>query len=328
MQEKETILYFDGGSRGNPGQASGAAVIVLPSGEQYAVSEFLNHATNNEAEYTGLIVGLQKARDLGLQKIIIKGDSKLVINQVKGSWKINSDRLGELCQIVRKLISQFQHTNLIWIPREQNKLADAAANKCMDRGERTTDRHSIRKKEPKAKFLASTQSPVEKLIALGKQAKFKDYANLKSGRDEFTSKKINDLKKLIPEESIKEIDKNWDGNDTYLAKVYRWYLRGLPVEMALKKVRTDAEIEENATGVHPWLHNTKSANDPNPKICQYARGDIVVIKNKYSEENGKIGTIVSQPQLLPSGTWSIEVQIEDRDSTIKLNAQDIKDLEI
>jgi ribonuclease HI len=125
-------LYFDGGSRGNPGKAAGAAVIVMADGTTHKVSKSLEFATNNEAEYTALIIGLEKAKALGIEKLVIKGDSKLVVNQVNGTWKVNSDHLRALCNEVCNLIKDFQDTQIEWIPREQNKLADAAANECMD----------------------------------------------------------------------------------------------------------------------------------------------------------------------------------------------------
>ena len=125
-------LYFDGGSRGNPGRAAGAAVIVMPNQESYTVSEYLPFATNNEAEYTGLIIGLKKALELGIKELEIQGDSNLVVNQVNGAWKVKSDRLRGFCTQARSLLDSFTSVTLTWIPRGKNQLADAAANQCMD----------------------------------------------------------------------------------------------------------------------------------------------------------------------------------------------------
>jgi len=77
--DNSAILYFDGGSRGNPGRAAGAAVIVLAEGNSLTTTRYMERATNNEAEYTGLIIGLEKAQELGLKSLEIRGDSQLVI---------------------------------------------------------------------------------------------------------------------------------------------------------------------------------------------------------------------------------------------------------
>lgn len=82
----EVKIYFDGGSRGNPGPAAGAAVIVLPDGSKEVITEFFDRTTNNVAEYTGLIIGLEKAQELGIKDAIVKGDSNLVVKQVRGEW--------------------------------------------------------------------------------------------------------------------------------------------------------------------------------------------------------------------------------------------------
>jgi ribonuclease HI len=125
-------LYFDGGSRGNPGKAAGAGVILMPDGEKHCVSQYLNFATNNEAEYTGLIVGLEKAQQLGIKNLNIQGDSNLVVNQIQGKWKVKSPNLQSYYEQAKKLINQLSSYQINWIPREANQLADSEANKCMD----------------------------------------------------------------------------------------------------------------------------------------------------------------------------------------------------
>ncbi len=125
-------LYFDGGSRGNPGKAAGAAVLIMPGGDSYTVTCYLPLATCNQAEYTGLIIGLEKAQELGVTALNVKGDSQLVINQMKGAWKIKSENLEALAARARGLIRGFSKVDLQWVARNENKLADAAANRCMD----------------------------------------------------------------------------------------------------------------------------------------------------------------------------------------------------
>jgi ribonuclease HI len=129
---RAAILYFDGGSRGNPGIAAGAAVLLLTDHPPHTVTQYLPKATNNEAEYTGLIIGLEKARELGITTLKIHGDSQLVLNQVKGTWKLKSENLRSFYDRARQLLSEFEDIKLEWIERAKNHLADAAANRCMD----------------------------------------------------------------------------------------------------------------------------------------------------------------------------------------------------
>jgi ribonuclease HI len=126
------ILYFDGGSRGNPGIAAGAAVLQLAEGESHIVSDFMKYATNNEAEYTGLVIGLEKAQKLGIKTLEVRGDSQLIINQVNGRWKVKSENLQGLYNQARRLMMQFNKINISWIPRKDNHLADTAVNQCID----------------------------------------------------------------------------------------------------------------------------------------------------------------------------------------------------
>jgi ribonuclease HI len=125
-------LFFDGGARGNPGEAAGAAVLIMPDGQKHLVSKYLKFATNNEAEYCGLILGLKKAQSLGIQNLDIKGDSNLIINQVNKKWKVKSPNLQNLYQEACDLLKEFNRVSLNWIPREKNKLADQAVNQCID----------------------------------------------------------------------------------------------------------------------------------------------------------------------------------------------------
>jgi ribonuclease HI len=156
-------LYFDGGSRGNPGIAAGAAVLVLPDKQTYTVSRYLAHATNNEAEYTGLIIGLEKARELGLKSLKIHGDSQLVINHVKGTWKLKSENLRPLLTQSQKLIARFDRVQLEWIARAQNHLADAAANHCMDSGGKSTP-EAVSQRKPAEKPVNDGETDLETLL--------------------------------------------------------------------------------------------------------------------------------------------------------------------
>jgi len=127
------ILMFDGGSRGNPG-ICGAGHVIMYNGEQISSGSAIvsTNNTNNYAEYMSLINGMNDAYAKGIQKLIVKGDSLLVINQITGKWKIRSAPLQNLHAEVIDKISQFNTISFHHVPREENTLADAEANKAMN----------------------------------------------------------------------------------------------------------------------------------------------------------------------------------------------------
>lgn len=127
------LLQFDGAANPNPGPACGAYVLYSPPRLQQTellrsvVQEgyrYLPHATNNEAEYTGLILGLEKALELGIRKLKIEGDSTLIVNQVNHAWKVKEPHLHPLFLRATQLVALFDEATLQYIPREQNKVAD------------------------------------------------------------------------------------------------------------------------------------------------------------------------------------------------------------
>lgn len=131
------IVEADGGSRGNPGIAAGGAV-VLDGQTQQVIAEvgvYVGHATNNVAEYNGMLAGLQRAFEFDSSASVhVRMDSKLVVEQMSGRWKIKHPDMAVLASEARALIGT-RHVTFEWIPREKNSRADAAANKSMDSGE-------------------------------------------------------------------------------------------------------------------------------------------------------------------------------------------------
>ena len=128
------IIEADGGSRGNPGiSGAGAVVIDAVSGEILReISEPVGIATNNVAEYKALAFALEAAFEIDpAAEIIVRMDSKLVVEQMSGRWKIKHPDMLSLGARVQKLIAS-KNVEFVWIPREQNVLADALANKAMD----------------------------------------------------------------------------------------------------------------------------------------------------------------------------------------------------
>ncbi|MCX5587062.1 bifunctional RNase H/acid phosphatase [Streptomyces erythrochromogenes] len=132
------VVEADGGSRGNPGPAGYGAVVLDPaSGETLAErAEFIGVATNNVAEYKGLIAGLTAARDLASDaEVLVRMDSKLVVEQMSGRWKIKHPDMKPLAAEAARILPRAQVT-YEWIPRERNKHADRLANEAMDAGKR------------------------------------------------------------------------------------------------------------------------------------------------------------------------------------------------
>ncbi|MES2225569.1 MAG: ribonuclease HI family protein [Patescibacteria group bacterium] len=136
------ILYADGGARGNPGPAGAGAVVFDNIGKRVAeVSDYLGTATNNVAEYEALLRGLKSLRDafdeghFAHATLTIRMDSKLVIEQLKGAYKVKHPNLVPRYLEVKNLIARsFSHVTYEHVRREFNTDADALANEAMDRG--------------------------------------------------------------------------------------------------------------------------------------------------------------------------------------------------
>ena len=124
----------DGGSRGNPGPAGYGAVVLEPSdGSVLAeAAEAIGRATNNVAEYRGLIAGLDAALAVGATHVDVRMDSKLVVEQMSGRWQIKHPDMKPLALQAKQLVRQFERVTFSWIPRERNKHADRLANEAMD----------------------------------------------------------------------------------------------------------------------------------------------------------------------------------------------------
>ena len=127
--ELEFIMYFDGCSKGNPGIAGAGAVIYKGEQEIWSHNFFVGeNATNNHAEYAGLILGMQQAIEFGIKHLIIKGDSQLVINHMNGSYQCKSSNLIELYDKAKELESKFGCVYYNHVLRNLNKRADELSN--------------------------------------------------------------------------------------------------------------------------------------------------------------------------------------------------------
>lgn len=127
-------LMFDGGSRGNPGLSGAGAVLYHFDKEIWFGTFFVGeNATNNHAEYTGLILGLQQAIALNIKRIKVEGDSLLVINHMKGLYKCKSKNLIDMYNKAKELEKYFDSIEFIHVFRDKNKRADELSNIAVDK---------------------------------------------------------------------------------------------------------------------------------------------------------------------------------------------------
>jgi len=127
--EIEYKLQFDGCSKSNPGIAGAGAVIYKFNEEISNKIQFVgNNSTNNVAEYTGLIIGLKLAIDMGIKILTVEGDSLLVIKQIKGEYKVKSGNLIDLYNEAKQLTTYFDYISFNHVYRENNKRADELSN--------------------------------------------------------------------------------------------------------------------------------------------------------------------------------------------------------
>jgi ribonuclease HI len=136
-KRKETVasLYTDGASRGNPGPAGVGVLLLDERGRPLLeLNRFLGNATNNEAEYQGLIAGLEAAEKLELHRLRIFLDSELVVKQLHGEYRVRNLRLQPLFEEVASRLQRLNSYAIMHVPRERNQAADRLANEAVDRG--------------------------------------------------------------------------------------------------------------------------------------------------------------------------------------------------
>jgi ribonuclease HI len=128
-----TRLFTDGAARGNPGPAGAGAVIISPDGHIVAkVGKFLGESTNNVAEYMGLILGLKRAKAMGIRELEVLADSELLVRQLHGDYAVKAEHLKPLHAEAAELLKAFPGAILRHIPREENAAADAMSNRAID----------------------------------------------------------------------------------------------------------------------------------------------------------------------------------------------------
>ena len=129
----KVVVHVDGGARGNPGPAAAAAVISTPDGDVLdEAAETIGVATNNVAEYRGLLLGLERARALGATEVEVVNDSELVARQVSGVYKVKHKDMKPLHAAALQALGDFERWAIRSVPRAQNAAADALVNQALD----------------------------------------------------------------------------------------------------------------------------------------------------------------------------------------------------
>jgi ribonuclease HI len=129
----KVVVHVDGGARGNPGPAAAGAVVSTPEGEVLdEASARLGDATNNVAEYRGLLLGLERARALGATEVEVVNDSELIARQVAGDYKVKHEGLEPLHAKALRALGEFERWSVRSVPRAENARADALVNEALD----------------------------------------------------------------------------------------------------------------------------------------------------------------------------------------------------
>jgi ribonuclease HI len=129
----KVVVHVDGGARGNPGPAAAAAVLSTPAGDLLdEADELLGRATNNVAEYRGLLLGLRRARALGATEVEVVNDSELVAKQITGAYRVKHPDMKPLHAQALAALGEFDRWTVRSVPRAENAQADALVNAALD----------------------------------------------------------------------------------------------------------------------------------------------------------------------------------------------------
>jgi ribonuclease HI len=160
MTDETLTLQFDGGSRGNPGPAGIGVVVRAADGTPLVtLGRFIGRATNNVAEYTALITALREAGKLGARRVVVRGDSELIIKQLRGEYRVKHPDMKVLYDQARQLLSGFEHFEITHNLRNHNELADRLANLAMDRKADVTDVDDVARPSSAARAADHVDAP-------------------------------------------------------------------------------------------------------------------------------------------------------------------------
>jgi ribonuclease HI len=250
----ETLnIYFDGGSIRNPKLA--VAVAILKHQDQTGLglrgSNILKSATRNKATYAGVIMGLEEALNQGYHNIKLYSSNRMVVNQLLGKYQVLPENIIEDYRKAMTLMNQFNDYTIKYLKENErsevseliDEVIDEAVEIDMDE-KRAIDEilDQLPKEKPRYDY-------IEEIVKKGDGVRFRDLAKLKvpnGGRDIYSMLNYVDLRYKLP----RDVENYFDENCSHMPrkwrlKLYRWYLRGLPVKLAIRKIEVDIEIDEN-----------------------------------------------------------------------------------
>lgn len=251
-------LNFDGSCDPNPGGRMGFGWVISwkdkrPQTEGRKEKRPSPSNTNNVAEYTALYEGLLQYIELGgTGPLLICGDSKLVISQVSGKWKVNNENLAQLKSQINALIQRHGiKVDLKWVPRSENSIADGLAMPDNAQVRIKQERTDVLMDNTTKRVLSDPQvsdiSPslrtrIKELNAHPSPG-FKDLAGLRTGgMDVFSGIRTEELKVRAGISATALVQKELEGNIQHQSSALRWMLRGLAPDLAIRKVKVDMEI--------------------------------------------------------------------------------------
>lgn len=259
------VLYIDtdGACTSNPGEMGIGAFIRSDQKIIEFITQKLDKGSNNEAEYWAVYYALVAAKKRAATNVTVRSDSQLIVNQLNGDYKVKSESLFKIHDKIKRMVQDhFEKVEFVWVPREQNKFADALASHAIGMNNAIVDKINFKIEFWEAD---STYTPnpedFEDLPCLNPETsfkinqlnqkdanKFKDFIELKTyGIDGYSKLKENDLLEIIEirygERTIEFLEKALEGTTTmYLKNVYKWIARGLNPNDAFKKVSVDIEM--------------------------------------------------------------------------------------
>ena len=244
-------LWFDGECRSNPGLAVGGYRLLSANGSECQGTKILECASLLEAEYTGLIIGLQKAISLGCRTIRVRGNSNDVINQVNGLWAVRNWRHRELNKEACDLLANLEPWQITWVHRSRNQEVDWVCSAALNKEEGLP--------APAKPWEEKGQPRIARMVMSPSGFKFKSWVSLSvpGGRDAYSSMNMASLEERALDFDMGLLKKRWpDATPPEVAKCYRWFLRARAIapeatpaqlsEFAIHKCRVDMEVTQNA----------------------------------------------------------------------------------
>jgi ribonuclease HI len=262
------VANVDGACAGNPGPMGIGGIIVQNPGQEivHSFSKPMGYGTNNEAEYLAVITALEYIEPLKPESVLIISDSQLAVNQINGVYGVNYAHLAKLLSRVGQLIDKIDgQVDVVWSSREGNQKADALASAAAGMPMAPiSDNGDVQLWIPDPDYVPDAEAladlpetnwecaaAIKKISLMGYRAKFRDYAELRTGGlDGYSRADMETLKRSIAvrfgQDAVDWLIETVGENTEYSRKVLRWAARGLPPQMAVKKVSVDTEIQQNA----------------------------------------------------------------------------------